>query len=741
MRLPLLRRPVPQEGGAAGAVEESESHPVVAGYRVGEEMGRGPLGKIYRAQHVETGDMVVFRGFTRPADADDTAWQAAKEEFRSLLEQHRRIDGHPVIQQIIAFGEEGELFWIATEYFEGRPLHEFLGGGTGGRPMDWAVAVMKQVAAAVDFAAERGLAHTDLTPSNVLLLNEAGPEPAVPRVKVINFGLAHARNKFGSPYAAPEQVTGKEGDRRSDVWGAGALLFHLLTGALPFVGDSPKGIAGQILQGAPPIPGSLPEYARDVLAKMLARNPSARYPSVGAAVADLEFRRSPKVLTSFEEAAPTGRGTDDRFAATQIGGATDSGFSQPPPVGIQQYRLSEQDLVEIRQRMRREQIAKESGRASRRDLGLRLAKYAVVAILLLALGAHASRLPESYRVLRVAAVTGSPEAGVAGRLAPATPGKTYTAQKGFRLATGPSENVTLALHGASLYVGADSVLELRELRYHRRAVRRFHLRRGRAVVEVRGRRRDGVFEVSSPGSVRAIVRGTRFAVTAAPDGGPGRARVTVASQEGVVRVVHGDHRRPVAAGQMLTLSPQSPGSGSALPAPSGLTGEAKAVLAAGETAIRTAGSGGLGQSLIVLEESVVLPVVEAAQTVARLPQFLADQKQKGVALASAQALGVLLLSADDGDSLPGRVELTTLKELGMESEDRKRILASFEGGRLVSYRPLPNGGYEFLARARDSGRTLIRGRNGAVTIVGNDDTELPDAPPAGKEEQAAPPRP
>ena len=203
--------------------------PIIAGYKIGKEMGQGPLGKIYRAAHTETGQRVVFRGFTKPAGADDAKWEAAKNQFRDLLAAHQRVEEHLNVQKILAFGEEDDLFWIATEWFEARTLHQILteeGAQTRRRTFD----IFEQVARAVDSAGERGLSHTDLTPYNILLVKPPANEPNRIIVKVINFGLAHARRKYGSRYAAPEQLNGVEGDRRADVYAAGALLYEMLAG-------------------------------------------------------------------------------------------------------------------------------------------------------------------------------------------------------------------------------------------------------------------------------------------------------------------------------------------------------------------------------------------------------------------------------------------------------------------------------------------------------------------------------
>jgi serine/threonine protein kinase len=110
--------------------ELSDTYPTIAGYRIGNLMGQGPLGKIYRAVHLQTGEVAIMRGFTRPGNADASSWEAAKNQFRQLLSAHQRVADLPgaptTLQRILGFGEEGGLFWVASEYFEARPLHQIL---------------------------------------------------------------------------------------------------------------------------------------------------------------------------------------------------------------------------------------------------------------------------------------------------------------------------------------------------------------------------------------------------------------------------------------------------------------------------------------------------------------------------------------------------------------------------------------------------------------------------------------
>lgn len=357
--------------------ELPDIHPIIAGYRVGAEMGRGPLGKIYRAQHEETGQFAVLRGFARPEGVDEARWDAAKAQFRDLLTAHQCLPPHPAIQKILGFGDENGLFWVASEYFEAKTLHYVL-TEEGPQALAWAVSVFRQVGEAVDWAGLHGLCHTDLTPFNVLLVRDPELAPGQIRVKVINFGLAHARRKFGSRYAAPEQMTGVEGDRRSDVYATGVLLSEILTGRPLIEGKTPEEIAAKVRSAPIPVfPNFWPAYVQNILTAMLARDPARRYERVSQAIEDLAAKRNPSFSTSLADRADAMEALAPARTAAQakeierdirrelnIGTAPDgelprgsafvySSFAPETRVRLQEFEkpLSQQDMLEIRRRL------------------------------------------------------------------------------------------------------------------------------------------------------------------------------------------------------------------------------------------------------------------------------------------------------------------------------------------------------------------------------------------------------
>lgn len=266
--------------------QNANQYPVVVGYEIRSVLGKGPLGTVYRARNLATKEVVSFRAFARPQGADQARWNAAVEKFRASLVRHQTVDNHPNIQKVITYGHEGDIFYVINEYFEADNLRTLI-DQKAPFSYTWVAAVFKQVAQALDYAYSRGLAHTDLTPYNILITKKDGA------VSVINFGLARTRNKAGSPYVSPEQLGGWEGDRISDVYGAGAVMYEMLTGRPPFQGTAAEIVRAVKLDPPPPMEGQ-PVHVRNVIRAMMDKDRFKRYPTVSEAVSDLERRRSPR---------------------------------------------------------------------------------------------------------------------------------------------------------------------------------------------------------------------------------------------------------------------------------------------------------------------------------------------------------------------------------------------------------------------------------------------------------------
>jgi len=290
------------EGHTAETLEDvlSEIDVRDAGWRLGnyqilEEIGRGGMGVIYRARQRHSRRIVALkRVLAYHADSQETL-----ARFRREAEAAAHLD-HPNILPIYEVGQcEDELPFFSMKFAAGGSLVE--AAPTLRREPRRAAALMAKVARAVQYAHIRGILHRDLKPANILLDGHGEP-------LVSDFGLAtwldsvsdltHSLTIFGTPgYIAPEQANPALAETTkltpaADVYSLGAVLFDLLTGRPPFLGEHALAVIQQASQDpAPKLRSVVPTLDRDletICAKCLERDPTARYRSAGALAEDLE---------------------------------------------------------------------------------------------------------------------------------------------------------------------------------------------------------------------------------------------------------------------------------------------------------------------------------------------------------------------------------------------------------------------------------------------------------------------
>lgn len=273
-------------------------------FEILDEVGRGGMGIVYRARQL-TLDRIVALKMLSANLVDD-------KEFRERFCQEAKIIArlaHPNVIQVYDIydveGEEGG-FYIVMEYIDGSPLRDVLREAKGRLPVDRAASIAEQIAAGLGYAHNQGIIHRDIKPDNIMMLPGD-------RVKITDFGIARLRGSsvqtqtgvsMGTPqFMSPEQAAGKSVDARSDLYSLAVVLYTMVTGELPFSGDSPVAIALKQIQETPRRPSevnaAVPPALDTIILKGMAKQISERYQSAEAFGEALRhFRASGEVVAS-----------------------------------------------------------------------------------------------------------------------------------------------------------------------------------------------------------------------------------------------------------------------------------------------------------------------------------------------------------------------------------------------------------------------------------------------------------
>jgi beta-lactam-binding protein with PASTA domain/predicted Ser/Thr protein kinase len=257
-------------------------------YLIARKLGAGGMANVYLAEDQELGRRVAIKMLDDRHASDEQFVERFRREAKNAAGL-----SHPNIVSIYDRGEAEGSYYIAMEYVEGRTLKELL-VARGPSPIGIAIDYTRQILAALRFAHRNGIVHRDIKPHNVIVDGEG-------RVKVMDFGIARAgtsqMTEAGSiigtaQYLSPEQARGAPVDQTSDLYSTGIVLYELLTGSVPFTGETPVEIAMKHLSQTPQSPSALrPEIPRDldyIVLRALAKDPAERYRTAEEMDSDLE---------------------------------------------------------------------------------------------------------------------------------------------------------------------------------------------------------------------------------------------------------------------------------------------------------------------------------------------------------------------------------------------------------------------------------------------------------------------
>ena len=273
-------------------LEEMRSGQQIPGYRIEARLGAGAMATVFKARQLSLDRTVAIKVLPKRFSENPEYVERFYKEGKAAAKLN-----HPNIVQAIDVGEAGGYHYFVMEYVEGHTLHDELAAGKIFSEQE-AVGIILQIARALAHAHERGLIHRDVKPKNIMITADGV-------AKLADMGLARmasdtraaaaeAGKAYGTPYyIAPEQIRGERDiDFRADIYSLGATLYHLVTGRVPFEGDTPAAVMHKHLQEplVPPdhINPSLSVGLGEVVEVMMAKDRNLRYASTRDLILDLE---------------------------------------------------------------------------------------------------------------------------------------------------------------------------------------------------------------------------------------------------------------------------------------------------------------------------------------------------------------------------------------------------------------------------------------------------------------------
>lgn len=304
----------------------SEEKQVIAGrYLIGKRVGSGGMAEVYVAQDMVLGRKVAVKVLNQDLSDNKKFVTRFKQEAQSASAL-----AHPNIVKILDAGEENVTdadgaehvqFYLVMEYVDGLELSKLVARGP--LKVSEAIRVTDELLTAVEFAHKAGIVHRDIKPDNIMITRSGN-------VKVLDFGIARAAAEAfddlaqttsvlgTAAYFSPEQAQGKKVDNRTDIYAVGIVLFEMLTGKVPFEGDTAVAVAHQHIHAQPVVPSTFnakvsPELNAVVLTA-LSKDPKKRYATTE------DFRQALDDVVTGKAVAPVAEPETTVEAVEEVGG-------------------------------------------------------------------------------------------------------------------------------------------------------------------------------------------------------------------------------------------------------------------------------------------------------------------------------------------------------------------------------------------------------------------------------------
>jgi serine/threonine protein kinase/tetratricopeptide (TPR) repeat protein len=295
--------PSPTETLQVSIKELSAGSSFAGRYHIYEELGKGGMGRVYKALDKEIQEKVALKLLNPDVAADSRTI----ERFRNELKTARQIS-HKNVCRMYHFGKDEGAFYITMEYVRGEDLKSMI-KMMGRLSPGQTIMLAKQVCEGLAEAHRLGVVHRDLKPQNIMIDRDGN-------VKIMDFGIARslkakgitgAGMMIGTPeYMSPEQVEGKDADERSDLYALGIILYEMLTGKVPFEGETPLSVALKQKTELPEDPAKInPQISDDlrrVILRCLEKEKENRIQKAGELIA--EFDRIEKSIPTAEKILP-----------------------------------------------------------------------------------------------------------------------------------------------------------------------------------------------------------------------------------------------------------------------------------------------------------------------------------------------------------------------------------------------------------------------------------------------------